>query len=166
MTTRRDELKAKLLEKYAGKEPSTFLQYDGFDDMGADSYNCPDSDGDSLWSTTTQELMSGFPAVRILITAGTSQKTARRLLKKLRRCLKDGGDFPAWMQGAEVDDMSLDSETCPRCGSDKRQGHHALCRYPDGTSTPLTDEAVREALAVLGSGGGGYEADSVDDIPF
>ena len=157
MGTRRDELKAKLLEKYAGKEPSTFLQYDGFADVEPDDVMRPDSDGDDMSLTTQQELMSGIPAVRILITAGTSQKTARRLLKKLRRWLKDDNDFSSWMQKAEVDDVHLDSEVCPRCGRDNTQGHHELCSYPDGTSTPLTDEAVQEALAVLG-----YR----DEIPF
>ena len=158
MTTRRDVLKAELLEKYAGKEPSTFLQYDGFADVEPDSMMRPDNDGDDIFLGTTQELMTGLPSVRILITAGTSRKTALRLLKKLRRWLKDGGNFSDWMQKAEAEQVHLDSEVCPRCGSDNTQGHHALCSYPDGTLTPLTDEAVREALAVLGSG--------VDEIPF
>ncbi len=84
--------KGELLEHYAGKPVTAFYQYDGFVIAGrSDDIMRPDRDGDCLMGSATYELMSGGPAVRILVTQGTSRKDAVRLLKKLRRWIKQGG---------------------------------------------------------------------------
>ena len=163
MTTRRDELKAELLEKYSGKEPSTFLQFDGFADAEPDCIMHPDKDGDCLFTSNTHELMTGGVDVRILITAGISKKATLRLLKKLRKIISEEGDFSSRTQEAKRGDQQLDRELCPRCGCNTQGTHHPLCSYRDGTPTELTDDAVRDALAVLGIKGG---REDVDDIPF
>lgn len=102
--------KGELLEHYAGKPVTAFYQYDGFVIAGrGDDVMRPDRDGDCLMGGTTHELMSGGPAVRILVTRGTSRKDAVRLLKKLRRWIKQGGfrwqeDQLAleWIKGDEI----------------------------------------------------------------
>ena len=152
MVTFRDELKAELLEKYAGKDANTFIQFDGFTDDVVNMMEGKDADGDDLWLSTTSGLMTGAPSVRVLVSVGTSRKVALRLLKKIRAWLKDGANFDKRMQRAEADDHKLDGERCLRCGCNMQEAgeHDSLCAAVDGTPTALTDDAVRKALAVQG----------------
>lgn len=83
------------MEHYAGKEPCKFLQFDGFA-LGKgvrDDVIHPDADGDGLMSHVSYDLMSGFHAVRIMITAGTSKKDALRLIEKLLASIKSENSF-------------------------------------------------------------------------
>ena len=84
--------KEEKLRHYATRDLMPFLQFDGFYDPGGyDPVMRPDSDGDSLTSGATQELMTGIPNIRILITPTTSQEQALRLLKKIRTWIKKDG---------------------------------------------------------------------------
>jgi hypothetical protein len=76
--------KAELLDHYATREPTRFLQFDAFANVGPDTIVRPDQDGDSLFRTETFELMTGLPAVRVLITPGTSKEKALQLLDKIK----------------------------------------------------------------------------------
>ena len=111
MTTKDDryyECKGKLLEHYAHRDPTAFFQFDGWalGPDGGDSVMRPDADGDCLTSSQTYELMTGGPSVRVLVTRGTSRPDAVRLLKKLRRWVKQS-DL-VWPDAFEVRDDSSD----------------------------------------------------------
>ena len=92
-----DELKQKLLDHYAERDPHSFVQYDAFIDVEGDpkySMMYPDDEGDCVLSGVTQELMTGAYAVRVLITPGTSPEKARDLLHKIAGYVaKDGFAF-------------------------------------------------------------------------
>lgn len=75
--------KATLLAHYAGKEPTEFLQVDGFPGIAQDDVLSPDTDGDSIMLGSTHELMSGAYAVRLLVTAGTKKTAVLRILRKI-----------------------------------------------------------------------------------
>jgi len=94
-------VKGDLLEHYAGKEPCAFRQYDGFFVGGGDDVLRPDADGDSLCSSTTMELMTGCPEVRVLLSPRCTYDQALRLLKKIRRLIKEDGPT-AWLQSQET----------------------------------------------------------------
>jgi hypothetical protein len=74
--------KGECLEHYASREPTGFLQLDGFDGVPQYDTTRPDEDGDCLYAIGTTELMTGAPAVRILIGT-TNHAAAIQLLKKL-----------------------------------------------------------------------------------
>lgn len=78
------EIKGKRLARYCTREPVLFIQRDGrvLKD-GEDAIRNPDEDGDCLMGTTTYELMSGDPSVRVLISRKTRATDAVRLLKKI-----------------------------------------------------------------------------------
>ena len=90
MTSARDDLKAELLAHYAEKEPCLFYQFDGFLEPATDDVVRADRDGDAMTNGITYDLMSGFYAVRVLVTAGTSEKDALRLLQKVRQKIRRG----------------------------------------------------------------------------
>jgi hypothetical protein len=137
MTTKA-ELKRELLDHYATHEPVLFGQLDGFFVPGsADDVLRPDADGDSLTAGHTHELMTGIYAVRVLITAGTTQRDAVRLLRKIADWVESDGL-------AALTDVG----DCPRCGRITGR-HHPLCEYFDGTPTELTDAEIQRVLAVL-----------------
>ena len=148
MTTRRATLKGDLLAHYATKEPTAFYQYDVFTHCEGDSEMGPDEDGDSCMSCATYELMSGGPAVRVLVTAGTPGGDVVRALKKVRRWVKRDG-FAIQGEDLARRDARLAAEVCPRCGQDMDGRHHRVCRYADGTPTELSDEEVQRAVKVL-----------------
>jgi len=75
--------KQRKLEHYADRPLTKFTQFDGFANVIPDYVMRPDEDGDTTFSGHTEELMTGGCAVRILVTEGTSQETAVRLIKKL-----------------------------------------------------------------------------------
>ena len=79
------QLKSQLLNHYARRSPTLFHQFDAFTGVEpGDPIVVPDDDGDSLFGEImTQELMSGGPSVRVLITAGTDKAAAIRALQKL-----------------------------------------------------------------------------------
>lgn len=80
--------KGELLEHYAGKDPTAFYQFDGFAGVHGDDVLRPDDDGDSIMGGGTYELMTGAYAVRVLVTRGTPEAVAVRLLKKIRKSIK------------------------------------------------------------------------------
>ena len=90
-------VKGDLLEHYAGKEPCAFRQYDGFVVGHGDDLLGRDADGDSFSSQPTMELMTGIPGVRVLCSPGCTYDQALRLLKKIRRWIKEDGPT-AWLQ--------------------------------------------------------------------
>ena len=151
MTTRRDELRAELLEKYGDEGLHAFYQIDCWSGDGRG--------GDQVESCVTFGFGSAgtTPMVRVLIRPLAEVSDVTRLLKKTRRWLRNGGGYDP--DRLEHDERCLDDELCPRCGSDMGGEHHPLCTNADGTPTGLTDDAVREALAILGK-------TEVDDIPF
>lgn len=88
------ERKKQKLEHYAERDLKEFYQFDGW--LGGCDLIKTDKDGDSLWCTLTEELMSGGPSVRILITKGTIPQDAVRLLEKLVAWIKEYGDSPSY----------------------------------------------------------------------
>ncbi|MBT7072522.1 MAG: hypothetical protein HN975_16715 [Anaerolineae bacterium] len=85
--------KEEKLRHYATRDLMPFLQFDGFycPDGGLFPVGSPDDDWDWVSCGATDELMSGAPNVRVLITPDTSQKEALRLLKKIRTWIKEDG---------------------------------------------------------------------------
>jgi hypothetical protein len=78
--------KGDLLEHYCQKEPVPFIQFDDITDSNPlDSFIEPDEDGDFLSVTDTWELMSGTPAVRVLIRPGLSKKMVSKALQKIAK---------------------------------------------------------------------------------
>ena len=97
-----DKTKGQLLAHYAEKEPKTFWQYDGFVGQSADDYVMKaDGDGDSIMWGVTQELMTGMYGVRVLVTAGTSQADAVRVLGKIREIIGHNGF--AWQERGQAE---------------------------------------------------------------
>lgn len=89
--------KEQLLEHYACKEPTPFIQFDGFD-MGPDSDDCvmhADDDGHCIMSCETYELMMSCPTVRVLIPAGVgiTPATASAILHKIADIVLDQPQF-------------------------------------------------------------------------
>ena len=68
---------------YATREPRLFHQLDGFNPPSCPVDDTYDEDGDELFAGTTIEMMTGGPAVRVLVTDGTDHIIAVRLLRKL-----------------------------------------------------------------------------------
>lgn len=96
-----------LLEHYAYKTPRAFVQYDGFAHTEEEITMRPDKDGDSLHSGLTYELMTGIPDVRVLITPRTPPGDVMRLLKKIRKWIKQDGmdsEMIAELKKAEAED--------------------------------------------------------------
>ena len=79
--------KGDLLEHYAGREPTQFVQYDGFAKNQADGIFNPDKDGDTLFSGDTWELMGGA-GVRLLIDPELGRADILRLLAKISKQIK------------------------------------------------------------------------------
>jgi len=147
----RDTLKQDLLKHYETMEPQGFYQYDGFVHSGSDDVMPPDADDDALSKVITHELMCGS-TVRVLVTAGTTEEDALRLLKKIRVWIKKDG-FAFHREALARKEVGLDDEVCPRCGAAMQATHNPLCQSRDGTPTALTDEEVRKALAEIEAGG-------------
>lgn len=137
-----DALKTELLEKYAHKTPRAFCQFDGFRGHPLNGFD------DELYTGWTDELMSGGPSVRILITPNTPKKDALRLIKKLRQWIKTSEVYDNYLAEAPSRERAAAALICGRCG--KAGGHHPLCK------TSLSDDQVRESLAAI----------DADDIPF
>ncbi len=76
-------LKSQRLAHYLEREPVLFHQIDGFNPPSCPVPDTYDDDGDELFCGHTYELMSGGPAVRVLITDGTDREVAVRLLRKM-----------------------------------------------------------------------------------
>lgn len=75
--------KTMLLKHYSEREPTGFLQFDGFADAPeGDDIIHPDDDKDWIGGGSTYELMHGAN-VRVLIRLGTKHGEALRLLKKI-----------------------------------------------------------------------------------
>ncbi len=99
--TEKELLKQQLLEHYRDKDPCSFVQIDGrFDPCGLE-----DEGGDSLGVThcdfiqETNELMSGFVNVRVLVTPQTKIKDVLILLKMMRKNTKKHGVNPEETMG-------------------------------------------------------------------
>jgi hypothetical protein len=85
--------KLKLLEKYASKPVTTFMQTDCFVDNPPSGVALRgDADGDAVMTGSTQELMSTCPPVRILIPTSPmpDRQQAARLLRKIADELEHG----------------------------------------------------------------------------
>ena len=80
--------KGDLLEHYAGREPTQFVQYDGFAEVQEVTgiFN-PDKDGDTLFNGDTWELMHGA-GVRLLIDPELGRADILRLLAKISKRIK------------------------------------------------------------------------------
>ena len=88
-----NDRRQELLEHYSKTSITTFEQYDGFVNCH-DDITPPDKDGDWLCWHTSDDLMSGVYAVRILITRGTKKADACRIINKLTELItKHNGDF-------------------------------------------------------------------------
>lgn len=120
MIRRRDTHKQELLAHYATRDPQGFYQLDGFHDDNPSRTDVitHDADGDAVIAGVTYELMTGVYAVRVLVTAGTSEADALRLLKKARRAIKKGG-LDWGRQGLAAREQALDAEHCPCCGAEQ-----------------------------------------------
>lgn len=78
--THMSPLKLKLLDKYATKEPTAFIQIDGFAPDQCDGI-ISDCGGYGLTSGEVHELMSGGSPVRILVRPGTDPLLVSKILK-------------------------------------------------------------------------------------
>lgn len=86
--------KEELLAHYATREPVSFVQVDGFSHGqigGPIGIHNDDPDHDDIWWGLTQELMSGFWDVRILIPTHANSADVIRLLEKMMDSIKRGG---------------------------------------------------------------------------
>ncbi len=120
MIRRRDTHKQELLDHYATRDPQAFYQFDGFHTEGSsrDDVVQEDSDGDGVTAGVTYELMTGVYAVRVLVTAGTPEADALRLLKKIRRTIKQNG-FDWHRETLAGQEQRLNAEHCPHCGAEQ-----------------------------------------------
>ena len=144
-----DLQRRELLEHYARKDPTAFFQIDVFVDQDPeDDLMLPDSDGDALSGGARCELMTGNYAVRVLITAGATQKQVLRGLKKARAWVKrDYAHMDA--EASRVMEYASRAIDCPRCGPRPDGMHDRLCQYPDGRPTELTADEVRRVLQLM-----------------
>jgi hypothetical protein len=76
----RGEQKAALLRHYKQKEPTRFVQIDGFSAEQCDDV-VRDIGGFALMTGETHELMSGGPRVRVLIVPGTPAEVVQKILE-------------------------------------------------------------------------------------
>ena len=84
--------KEEKLQHYSGKPLTEFIQFDVFTDQEKDAVMNPDEDKECCFKSMTEELMTGYYAVRILIKPGTSKKVALRALRKISNWIeKDPG---------------------------------------------------------------------------
>lgn len=88
-----DTIKVRLIKHYCSREPTQFVQFDGF--LGkpndkSDSVVQFDEEGHSLLSGVTWELMHGAD-VRVFVKPSTPPKHAAKLLRKIRKWIKRGG---------------------------------------------------------------------------
>ena len=92
-----DEHKLMKLEEYADSKLVVFDQFDAFKDVpqtlvpADDEFSddmIGDDDGDFLYHSGTEELVSECGAVRILVTHGTKPNDAIRLINKLLEMIK------------------------------------------------------------------------------
>ena len=85
-------LKEDRIEKllhYFDKPLTQFNQFDVFTEVEpGDPIMRPDKDGDCILGGSTKELMSGQPAVRVLVVPGISSETIQRALKKIASWIK------------------------------------------------------------------------------
>lgn len=88
-----EQLKKEKLEHYAERDLVRFCQLDGWADVQEDSLMRRDKDGDTCFAGQTEELMTGYYNVRILITRGTTVADALRLIGKLVDWLREDPDL-------------------------------------------------------------------------
>lgn len=88
-----EQVKRNLLEHYGSKDPHSFYQYDMFSDAVPDDVVWPDKDGDALFISSTLELMSSCPTVRVLVPAGASYRDVVRCLRKVADWLEEDTDL-------------------------------------------------------------------------
>ena len=84
-----NRMKGEKLLHYFEREPKEFMQYDGFVNTLPDDLMSPDGDGDCLFACETIELMTGYPAVRLLVVPGTAAKDVIRVLGKMITWIQD-----------------------------------------------------------------------------
>lgn len=101
-TTRREKLKANLLNHYTEKEPKAFLQFDAFR-------------VDDLYGGVTHELMRGS-GVRILIDPETPKEDALEMIKALRKFIKQAYD--SQLKELARENQELDAPRCDSCGQE------------------------------------------------
>jgi len=103
-----------LFEHYSQKPATPFHQFDGFAVDGEDHALKPDSEGDSVMTSTTWELMSGAVPVRVLIPTNTEidKDRAARLLRKIADCVAARSEQTFTVLGPE----SADSDDVPFAG--------------------------------------------------
>lgn len=83
------EDKIEKLLHYFGKPLTLFNQFDVFTEVEpGDPVVRPDKDGDCIFGGSTDELMSGGPAIRVLVLPGTTPEVIQRGLKKIMSWIK------------------------------------------------------------------------------
>jgi hypothetical protein len=86
--------KGELLAKYAKRPVTKFIQYDGFlgePGSGGMPIGTFDEDGDWLSGGRTEELMSGGPAVRVLVLPDAKAEDVIRILRKVSEWIQREG---------------------------------------------------------------------------
>ncbi len=84
-----NRMKGEKLLHYSERDPKEFMQYDGFVNEMSDAVMSPDGDGDCVMACETIELMTGYPAVRLLVVPGTPPEAVVRLLGKMITWIQD-----------------------------------------------------------------------------
>jgi hypothetical protein len=89
------QTKEQLLAHYKERNPTQFIQFDGFDDLQPDDVMTVDEDGHSFFSRKTWELMHGS-TVRLLVKPAASKETVLSLLHKIIKWIDR--DFESYSQ--------------------------------------------------------------------
>lgn len=103
-----EKTKEELLKHYSERDPVKFIQYDVFTE-GFDDMVIPDEDGDSIWSSQTQELMTGLYTIRVLIRPDIAKEVAIRGLEKTIERIKRRPELLQWASYLAGEHLSL----CP-----------------------------------------------------
>lgn len=80
---RLEQAKVRLLRRYARKEPTHFLQVDGFNPSTDLLTDLRDPDGDEIMALRKHELMTGADPVRVLALPGSDPQVVSRILRKI-----------------------------------------------------------------------------------
>ena len=150
--------KAELLAHYATREPTKFVQIDGWSPDQCDGV-ITDCGGYGLTGCITHELMTGNPRVRVLVVPGTDPDLVLKILVNAHRMYENRsiegtdaieGSSPPLRQAeidallAQTDIVALIQEQipllrkrdgelsgqCPFCDSANSRGRHALIVNP------------------------------------
>lgn len=111
--------KVELLRHYATKEPTLFLQVDGFNPSTGALDDLQDPDGDEIISWRKRELMTGPNAVRVLVKPDANPATVVRILGKVADWIEREPEMLDW-RASNVDRTTPEESEISSTDNDER----------------------------------------------